>query len=75
MGVLAGLRWMIDKIGVKEHLYSEVTEVCSVMFNQDFINDCTEKFEGNWIDEVWNTGFALSIIAVLNLFKIQVVEF
>ncbi|MNE72280.1 hypothetical protein D3C80_1682060 [compost metagenome] len=36
---------------------------------------CTQKFEENWIDEVWNSGFALSIIAVLDLFKIQVVEF
>ena len=74
-GLLAGLRWMIDKIGVKEHLYSEVAEVSSIKINQDFIKECTEKFEENWIDEVWNSGFALSIITVLDLFKIQFVEF
>lgn len=74
-GILAGLRWMIDKTGVKEHLYSEVAEVSSILINQDFINECTQKFEENWIDEAWNSGFALSIIAVLDLFKIQVVEF
>ncbi|MFJ2043474.1 hypothetical protein SAMN05428961_102164 [Paenibacillus sp. OK060] len=66
---------MIDKIGVEEHLYSEVAETSPILINQDFINECTEKFEGNWIDEGWNSGFALSIIAVLDLFEIQVVEF
>ncbi|SOC63643.1 MULTISPECIES: hypothetical protein [unclassified Paenibacillus] len=74
-GLLAGLRWTIDTIGVKEHLYSEVAETSSILINQDFINECTEKFEENWIDEGWNSGFALSIIAVLDLFEIQVVEF
>ncbi|MEK4529747.1 hypothetical protein NST38_30555 [Paenibacillus sp. FSL H8-0104] len=63
-GLLTGLRWMIEKIGVKEHLYSEVAEVSSILIKQDFINECTQKFEENWIDEVWNSGFALSIIAV-----------
>jgi hypothetical protein len=74
-GVLSGLSWMIDKIGVREYLYSEMAEGSSIMFNQDFINECTDKFEENWIDEVWNSGFALAIITVLDLFKIQVVEF
>lgn len=41
MGLLTGLRWMIDKIGVKEHLYSEVTEVSSIM---DF--DKVQRFDG-----------------------------
>lgn len=74
-GLLTGLRWTIQKIGVREYLYSELSEVTSILINQDFINECTQKFEENWIDEVWNSGFALSIIAVLDLFKIQVVEF
>lgn len=74
-GLLAGLRWMIEKIGVKEHLYSKVAEVSSILINQDFFNECKQKFEENWIDEVWNSGFVLSIIAVLDLFEIQVVEF
>ncbi|MFE6076767.1 hypothetical protein ACFVQB_20095 [Paenibacillus sp. NPDC057886] len=66
---------MIDKNGIKAHLYSEVAEVSSIMINQDFINECKRKFEENWIDDAWKSGFALSIIAVLDLFKIQVVEF
>lgn len=53
---------MIQKIGVKEYLYSELSEVTSILINQDFINECTQKFEENWIDEVWNSGFALSIV-------------
>ena len=74
-GLLKGLRWMIQKIVVMEHLYSEVSEVTSILINQDFIKECTQKFDLNWIDEVWNSGFALSIIAVLDLFNIHVVEF
>ncbi|MDY8094912.1 hypothetical protein UY456_18250 [Paenibacillus polymyxa] len=65
---------MIDKIGIQEHLYSEVVEASLIMINQDFINECTQKFEEYWVDEVWNSGFALSIIVFLDLFKIQVVE-
>ncbi|MBE7682229.1 hypothetical protein [Paenibacillus sp. P13VS] len=74
-GLLTGLRWMIEKIGAKEHLYSEVAETFSILINQDFINECSQKFEENWTEEVWNSGFALSIIAVLDLFNIQVLEF
>ncbi|WP_415840004.1 hypothetical protein, partial [Paenibacillus endophyticus] len=74
-GVQVGLRWMIDKIGVTEYLYTNVAEASSILINQDFVNECTEKFDENWIDKVWNSGFAVAIIGVLDLFNIQVIEF
>ncbi|WP_054024911.1 hypothetical protein [Bacillus sp. FJAT-28004] len=75
MGVYAGLKWMIDKVGVKEHLYSEIPVASPIIIDQAFISECTKKFEENWIDEIWNSGLALAIITVLDLFNIQVIEF
>lgn len=57
---------MIEKIRVKEHLYSIVVKVFTILINQDFIKICTLKFEENWIDEVWNIAFEFSTIAVLD---------
>ncbi|GMK37051.1 hypothetical protein PCCS19_01040 [Paenibacillus sp. CCS19] len=74
-GVLVGLRWMIDKFGVNDFLYTKVSETSLIIINQDCFNECTEKFEENWTDDVWNSGFALAIIEVLDLCNIQVVEF
>lgn len=74
-GFQVGLRWMIDIFGVNDYLNTKVSEISSIIINQDCIKECTEKFDENWTDDVWNSGFAIAIIAFLDLFNIQVVEF
>jgi len=74
-GTHEGLKWMVDKLVLREHLYSEMDVTSPLIINQSTINECKKKFEENWIHALWNSGFALAIIAVLDLFNIQIVEF
>ena len=74
-GIQAGLQWMLDKLGLKKYLYSEVDITSPIIIDQALIDECKIKFEENWIQAVWNSSFALGIIMVFNLFNIEIVEF
>lgn len=74
-GTLAGLNWMVDKLDLTDHLYSEMAVTTPFIINQTIIDECKKKFEENWIHALWNSGFALAVFAVMDLFNIQIVEF
>ena len=74
-GIQAGLEWMIDRLELRGHLYSEVAITSPIIINQALIDECKKKFEENWIRVIWNSSFALAIISVFDLFNIQIVEF
>jgi len=74
-GTQAGLEWLVDKLVLREHLYSGMDSASPIIINESIITECKQKFEENWIHALWNSGFALAIVAVFDLFNIQIVEF
>lgn len=74
VGIRAGLRWTLEKLGINKIVEEDKYQTHTLVIEQSVIDECTAKFKQNFIQALWNSGFARSIYSVFDVFGIQIVE-
>lgn len=74
VGIRVGLRWTLEKLGIHKIVEEDRYQAHTLIIEQSVIDECTAKFEQNFIQALWNSGFARAIYSVFDVFGIQIVE-
>lgn len=65
-GIMAGLNWVVDKLGIRDLLDVEGTS--EFVVDDSVVQECLCKINDNYIQAIWNKNFARAIYSVAEMF-------
>lgn len=64
-GIMAGLNWVVDKLGIRNLL--DVEGVSELVIDDSIVEECLAKINDNYIQAVWNKNFARAVYSVTEM--------
>jgi hypothetical protein len=74
VGIRAGLDWTLKKLCIHKLVQEERYQAHTFVIEQSIIDECKTKFEQNFIQALWNAGFARAIYSVFVVFGFKLVD-